>query len=119
MFKLKRGYLIAFEGIDGTGKSTHCRWLEKELNRLKIPVSRFCEPTEGLWGTKIRRLLVKGRGEITLEEELRWFMNDRREDVKNNISPALKSHQMVLMDRYYFSTAAYQGALGLDPQKIV
>ena len=45
-------------------------------------------------------------------------MNDRREDVEQNIKPALKAGKVVLMDRYYFSTAAYQGALGFDPQEI-
>jgi dTMP kinase len=45
-------------------------------------------------------------------------MNDRREDVEQNIEPALRAGKVVLMDRYYFSTAAYQGALGFDPQEI-
>ena len=55
MLKLKRGYLVAFEGIDGTGKSTHCRWLEEELICRGIPVERLREPTDGIWGKKIRR----------------------------------------------------------------
>ena len=67
---------------------------------------------------KIRQLLAKGRNGISANEELEWFMNDRREDVKQNIEPALKAGKVVLMDRYYFSTAAYQGALGFDPEKI-
>ena len=67
---------------------------------------------------KIRQLLAKGRNGISADEELEWFMNDRREDVEQNIEPALKAEKVVLMDRYYFSTAAYQGALGFDPQEI-
>ena len=49
---------------------------------------------------------------------MEWFINDRKEDVKINIQPALNADKVVLMDRYYFSTAAYQGAFGFDPQKI-
>jgi dTMP kinase len=67
---------------------------------------------------KIRRLLSEGRGDISPEEELSWFVNDRKEDIEINIMPALKENKVVIMDRYYFSTAAYQGALGLDPDQI-
>jgi len=102
-----RGWLIVFEGIDGTGKSTQCKEMEVYLNKTGIPVSRFREPTDGVWGQKIRKILTVGRGDVTREEELSWFIEDRREDV------------VVLLDRYYYSTAAYQGALGLDPESIL
>ena len=115
----KRGWLIVFEGIDGTGKSTQCKEMELYLNAVGIPVSRFREPTDGIWGKKIRKILTAGRGEVTREEELFWFIEDRREDVIKNIIPALNSNKVVLLDRYYYSTAAYQGALGLDPDSIL
>ncbi len=117
--QLDRGYLIVFEGIDGTGKSTQCGLLEAYLNQCGVPVVRLYEPTRGPWGMKIRNLLEKGRGSTAPEEELAWFIEDRKEDVENNIRPALADNRIVLLDRYYFSTAAYQGALGLDPQKIL
>ena len=117
--EMERSYLIAFEGIDGTGKSTHCRWLEKELTRRYISVKRFCEPTDGIWGKKIRKILSDRRRNVSFEEELTWFMNDRREDVLKNIGPALENKKIVLMDRYYYSTAAYQGAMNLEPEKII
>ncbi len=115
----KRGWLIVFEGIDGTGKSTQCKEMELYLNAVGIPVSRFREPTDGIWGKKIRKILTVGRGEVTREEELSWFIEDRREDVINNILPALNLNKVVLLDRYYYSTAAYQGALGIDPDAIL
>ena len=114
-----RGWLIVFEGIDGTGKSTQCKEMEVYLNKTGIPVSRFREPTDGVWGQKIRKILTVGRGDVTREEELSWFIEDRREDVKNNIIPSLRANKVVLLDRYYYSTAAYQGALGLDPESIL
>ena len=115
---MNRGLLIVFEGIDGSGKSTQCKMLADLLNKKGIANISLAEPTRGKWGMKIRQLLAKGRNGISANEELEWFMNDRREDVKQNIEPALKAGKVVLMDRYYFSTAAYQGALGFDPERI-
>ncbi|OGW24082.1 MAG: dTMP kinase [Nitrospinae bacterium RIFCSPLOWO2_12_FULL_47_7] len=116
--KLERGYLIVFEGIDGTGKSTHCRLLAGYLESLGFATALLREPTQGVWGKRIREILIDGRKGISPEEELVLFMNDRKEDVSLNINPALAQKKVVLLDRYYYSTAAYQGALGLDPQKI-
>ncbi len=115
---MKQGILIVFEGIDGTGKSTQCELLAKSLNERQVPNIALAEPTRGTWGTKIRRLLSEGRQGVSPEEELSWFVNDRKEDIEMNIMPALQDNKVVLMDRYYFSTAAYQGALGLDPKQI-
>jgi dTMP kinase len=119
MMKLKKGYLFVLEGIDGTGKSTHCKMLENWFYEKGIPVLRLREPTDGFWGQKIRVLLTEGRNGVSREEELEWFVNDRKEDVALNILPALKEKKVVVLDRYYFSTAAYQGALGLDPHRII
>jgi dTMP kinase len=115
---LKQGTLIVFEGIDGTGKSTQCGLLAKSLSEMQVPNIAFAEPTRGTWGMKIRKLLSDGRQGISPQEELSWFINDRKEDIEKNIMPALKENKVVLMDRYYFSTAAYQGALGLEPDQI-
>lgn len=119
ILKHDRGYLIAFEGIDGTGKSTHCKLLADYLEGLGINVLRLREPTDGVWGKKIREVIAKGRNGISPEEELELFINDRKDDVERNIKPALAKNRVALIDRYYFSTAAYQGALGLDPESIV
>ena len=116
--KLNRGFLIVFEGIDGTGKSTHCKLLGQYLAEKGIDALRLFEPTKGEWGMKIRKILADGRRGVSPEEELQLFINDRKDDVENNIKPALDQNKVVLLDRYYFSTAAYQGALGLDPEKI-
>ena len=115
---MKRGILIVFEGIDGTGKSTQCGLLAKSLNEMQVPNIALAEPTRGAWGMKIRKLLSDGRKGVSPQEELSWFINDRKEDITMNIMPALKENMAVLMDRYYFSTAAYQGALGLEPDQI-
>ena len=116
---MKQGYLIALEGVDGTGKSTQCGLLADYLESVGYSVDRLREPTTGKWGQKIRKILTEGRGDVTPKEELQYFINDRKEDVEQNIAPALKQGKIVLIDRYYYSTAAYQGALGFDPKKII
>jgi dTMP kinase len=68
------------------------------------------EPTNGPWGRKIRESAATGR--LPLEEELEAFIQDRTEHVASTISPALKKGAIVILDRYFYSTIAYQGARG-------
>jgi dTMP kinase len=56
---------------------------------------------------------------LAAESELRWFVEDRRVHVAEVIAPALRAGQIVLTDRYYLSTVAYQGARGLDYEQIL
>jgi dTMP kinase len=108
--------LIVIEGIDGTGKSTQARrlaaWLEAR-GRTTV-VSR--EPTDGPWGRKLRESAATGR--LSAEDELAYFLRDRREHVERLIAPGLAAGKVVILDRYYFSTMAYQGSRGLDPAAI-
>jgi dTMP kinase len=113
-----KGILIIIEGIDGAGKSTQARMLFDELQRLGIDVILSREPTDSKYGRKIRELAEKGRETVRPEEEYRLFMKDRKIHVDTLILPALTDGKVVILDRYYFSTIAYQGALGLDPAKI-
>jgi len=115
---LPNGLFIVFEGIDGTGKSTQINLLADELKESGYSVVSTYEPTNGPYGQKIRELFVN-RSTVSHEEELELFMADRRQHVKNVIAPALAKGQVVLSDRYYLSTAAYQGANGLDPDDIL
>lgn len=116
---LKRdGRFIVFEGIDGTGKSTQVRLLAEELVRCGHEVVVTREPTDGPYGRRIRELYVDRSG-VSKEAELELFMADRRQHVNEVIAPALAAGKVVITDRYYFSTAAYQGAAGLDPDEII
>lgn len=114
----RSGMLIAFEGIDGTGKSTQVRKLAEALERRGHEVVVTREPTDGPFGRRIREL-YKSRDGISKEEELELFMADRRQHVVEVVEPALQTGKIVITDRYYFSTAAYQGAAGLDPDDIL
>jgi dTMP kinase len=115
---LKGGMFIVFEGIDGTGKSTQLHLLAESLNRLGYAVVTTKEPTDGPYGRKIRELFVD-RGSVSQEEELEFFIADRQQHVQEVIAPALADGCIVLCDRYYLSTVAYQGANGIDPDLIM
>ncbi|MHB1351531.1 MAG: dTMP kinase [Desulfobulbus sp.] len=112
-----KGILIAIEGIDGTGKSTQVGLLARYLRGKGCEVIETREPTGGPYGRRIRELFVD-RGSCTLEEELNLFIEDRRQHVREVIAPALERGLIVLTDRYYFSTAAYQGAAGMNPAEV-
>ncbi len=114
---MSRGLLIAFEGIDGTGKSTQLPLLASYLRQLGYLVVETREPTDGPYGRQIRTL-YQNRQQVSREQELELFIQDRRQHLEECIFPALEQGKMVLTDRYYFSTAAYQGAAGCDPAAI-
>ena len=118
MHRLKKGVLIVFEGIDGAGKSTQARLLYKRLTKARFDVDLSKEPTEGTWGKKLRKLIEEGRGDVDPQEELEWFIKDRFQHVEEIIKPGLENNKIIILDRYYFSTIAYQGALGVDPREI-
>jgi dTMP kinase len=115
--KRRRGLLIVLEGIDGSGKTTQARALVRRLRRRGRPAVFFREPSRGRWGREIKRLAARA-GSLTPEEELDLFVKDRRENVARNLEPARAAGKVVVLDRYYFSTIAYQGAKGIDTGRI-
>jgi dTMP kinase len=117
MTEHKKGILICIEGIDGAGKTTHVLMLRDWLVDHNLSVTRLKEPTQGIYGKTISELAAKNELSDP-NQELKLFMEDRKEDVELNIRPALKSNDVVIMDRYYYSNMAYQGARGLDYLKI-
>ena len=114
---LDSGLLVVIEGIDGTGKSTLARQLAERLEQAGECVVLSREPTQGRYGRRLRDSAIAGR--LAPAEELELFMADRREHVDGLILPSLRSGKLVILDRYYFSTAAYQGARGFDWHRIL
>lgn len=108
--------LIAIEGIDGSGKTTQVNLLAKALTKLGLTAVVSKEPTDGKFGKLLRESAFSGRR--SPEEELNLFILDRKEHVKGLISPNLQSGNIVILDRYYFSTIAYQSARGLSAKEI-
>ena len=109
--------LINLEGIDGCGKSTQSQFLMDKFERNKEETILLKEPTNGKYGQKLWEML-SGNIEATTEEILELFVLDRKEHVNQKIKPALDDGKIVLMDRYYYSTMAYQAAAGIDVNRI-
>jgi len=114
----RQGWLFVFEGIDGSGKTTQVRRAAAALKARGLRVVELVEPTRGLFGQQIRMLAQQKGRAISPEQEMELFIRDRMEDVEKNIRPALERGNIVLLDRYYYSTIAYQGARGLDLEMI-
>lgn len=115
---MKRGTFIVFEGLDGSGKSTQLRLLAEILRAEGREVVTTAEPYDGAWGRRIRAMARSGE-RVEPEEELRWFQEQRREHVRELVAPALARGAVVLSDRYFLSSVAYQGARGLDAEAIL
>jgi len=110
------GFLIAIEGIDGAGKTTQAQHVQSTLQARDLAVVRTKEPTTGTWGQVLRDSALTGR--LSLEEEVEAFIKDRREHVDTVITPSLQAGMVVIVDRYYFSSMAYQGCRGMSPETI-
>ena len=111
----KKGVLVAIEGIDGTGKTTLAEKLKSWLESRGFKAAIVKEPGNSIWGRKIRESYSENMDAM---EELELFLKDRAVDVKENILPKLCEGYVVLMDRYYYSNMAYQGARGIDMHEI-
>ena len=109
--------LIDLEGIDGCGKSTQSKFLMEKFEENNEKTIILKEPTSGKYGKKLWEML-SGKRKATTEQILDLFVMDRKEHVEEKINPALNEGKIVLMDRYYYSTMAYQAAAGIDVNRI-
>ena len=112
---------ITFEGIDYTGKSTQARLLHDYLLSKKIKVLLLREPGGTKISERIREIILdKVHLEMTTETEFLLFSAARTQLVNELIKPALKKKTVVICDRYFDSSTAYQGyGAGLDINKIL
>lgn len=117
---MKRGRLLSFEGVDGAGKTTQINLLEDWLQSQQIPYIRTREPGGTPLGLEIRRLLLD-RPELELDPlaESFLFQADRAQHFAKVIEPALDAGKLVLTDRCFDASIAYQGyARGLGASQI-
>jgi len=103
-----RGALIVFEGGEGSGKSTQLRLLSRDLERHSVPHVCLREPGGTPLGTEVRRLLLDRESDIVPRAEALLFMASRAQLVEREILPALERGELVLLDRFFLSTYAYQ-----------
>ena len=120
------GKFIVLEGIDGAGKSTQARLLAEWFEERGEEVVLTKEPTDTAFGKLIRRLVLTGGREgiidgarISHEAEALLFAADRAEHVEKLIKPAIEDGKIVISDRYFYSSLAYQWARGLDLEWLV
>lgn len=108
-----RGAFIVIEGIDGSGKSTMAGHIANELRRRQRQVLRTREPGGTPISEQIRALLLDPMNSAMVPfTELFLYMASRAQLVDEVIRPSLAKGVDVVCDRYYYSTAAYQGAAG-------
>ncbi|MEO5904237.1 MAG: dTMP kinase [Gemmatimonadaceae bacterium] len=116
---MARGRLIVLEGPEGAGKTTQQRMLAGRLKNAGHEVLALREPGGTPLGDSIRAMLLDSLHEMTPAAEALLFMASRAEIVSLRIDPALRDGVVVLMDRFFLSTYAYQIAgRGLDETQI-
>jgi dTMP kinase len=109
----KKGVFICIEGLDGSGKTTQATILTARLqNSRKV----FCtaEPSRGKIGSFIRDCCLYEKERLPIEAEALLFAADRIEHMENELSPCLAEGNLVICDRYIYSSLAYQGSTGLS-----
>lgn len=104
---------IVIEGLDGSGKSTQARMLAESLRKEGHDVNLTAEPTESMTGSLLRRIL-SGYLEVDAKTLALLFTADRMEHLDKEIKPSLDKGEVVVCERYYHSTVAYQAAQGID-----
>ncbi|NJE06026.1 dTMP kinase [Thermococcus sp. M36] len=120
------GTFVVIEGIDGAGKSTQAKLLAEWFEKKGYEVVLTKEPTDTAFGKLIRKLVLTGGREgiidgarISHEAEALLFAADRAEHVAKLIKPSLEAGKVVISDRYFYSSLAYQWARGLDLEWLI
>ena len=100
---------ITFEGIDGSGKSTQIEKLRKRLEKKGARVDVYRDPGGPVVSEQIREILLNPDFEIDPVTELLLFSASRSQLMAENVLPGLKEGKVVILDRFFDSTTAYQG----------
>ena len=113
---MRKGLFITFEGLEGCGKTTQAKMLFDFLIKQKIPSIYTKEPGGTKIGDKIRKILLDQKNDgMDYKTEMLLFLASRAENVRLIILPALEEGKIVISDRFYDSTTAYQGCgRGID-----
>ncbi|MEA2104379.1 MAG: dTMP kinase [Candidatus Cloacimonadota bacterium] len=117
---ITNGLFITFEGIEGCGKSTQAKLLAKNLTKAGYEILLTREPGGPQISEKIRDILLDNQNEEMYKlTEIFLYMASRSQHTFQWIKPALEEGKIIICDRYYDSTFAYQGAARNIPADIV
>ena len=122
-----KGIFIVLDGLDGSGKSEMVKLLHNYLysKHKKYGILTTREPTNGTYGKEVRNILAKEKDpHLNSVKMLNLLIKDREEHLKNTIIPFLKKSDdnevnIVICDRYYYSTIAFQATQGLDVNMLI
>ncbi len=106
---MTRGRLIALEGIDGAGTTTQAQRLADELLRRGHRPHLTREPSDGPVGRLIREMLAGAHSPVDATTMGLLFAADRADHLQREVEPALAADSIVISDRWYHSSLAYQG----------
>jgi dTMP kinase len=107
---MNQARFISFEGIEGCGKTTQIALLSEYLKKRSIPHTITREPGGTAVGEGIRKILLNSETiHITTASELLLFYASRSQNIQEKIKPALDRGEIVICDRYYHASMAYQG----------
>lgn len=112
------GLFCVIEGIDGSGKSTLTEKVASELRKQSRPVAQLVEPTDLPSGKAIRNAL-KSAEPLSDAHFLEMFFEDRKNNLKQRVCPALLQGKTVIQDRYFYSTAAYQSKTTTEARTVL
>ena len=124
---MRKGIFIVVDGIDGSGKSEIVKMIHNYLfsKNKKYRILTTREPTNGTYGIKIREMLKKEKNPKSSSRKLvEMFIKDRQEHLEKTIEPFLKNSgknelNIVICDRYYYSTISFQGAQGIGMNDLI
>ncbi len=117
---MNKALFIAIEGMDGSGKGTIAQMLAAELSKRGIKAMQTAEPSNSIYGKKLREMLSHDPDpKARAEEYLKLFVADRKEHLRYVILPALARGETVVCDRYKHSTIAFQSAQGIPAKRII
>ena len=116
-----KSLFIVLDGLDGSGKGEMVKRLEKYLLDKGLRVLVTMEPTDAEYGKQVKEILKNEKDpKANAEECLQLFVKDRAEHLQKEIEPFLKqNNSVVICDRYYYSTIAFQHTQGIDLAKLI
>lgn len=116
---MKKGFFLILEGVEGSGKSTVSSWLQEELQKLGYSVFLTREPggKNSMVAEKIRSIILDKENNVLPLTEAYLFAASRAQHVEEVILPHLNNNEIVICDRFVYSSYAYQGGgrgLGIE-----